>query len=58
MQGTVLSFLEDASRPADKVVTIFVILEYPSPLDSAANDMVQSTRDVDTGLSRHVGFVA
>ena len=35
---------------------IFVILDYPSPLNPAVDNMVQSTRDVDTGLSRHCRF--
>ncbi len=51
-------FAKDISQPSDKIVTIFIILEYPSPLDSAADDMVQSAWDIDTGLSGHCSFVA
>ncbi len=51
-------FAKDISQPSDKILAIRIILKYLSTLDSTADDMVQSARDVDTGLSGHCSFVA
>ena len=50
-------FAKDITQPSDKIVAIRIILKYLSPLDSAADDMVQSTREVDTGGCRSIAVL-
>jgi len=49
---------DDVSKPVNKIVPVFIIEKYASALNSADNNMMQSTGRIDSDFSGHAALVS
>ena len=50
-----LYFRQEDRKPFDKVLTVFIVIKYPSALYSSDDNMVQEAGRIKSGHSRHTG---
>ncbi|GFO57670.1 hypothetical protein GMSM_46770 [Geomonas sp. Red276] len=53
-KATSRSFCGDLHHTMDKIVSVNIVMEDVSPLNAAADNVVQRTRHVESCLTRHV----